>query len=62
MFKKNLKKIVLLSGILVLLILAGLYAKKKYYDPHFKLIEARKQVSVLVEKNEIRDGDNISNF
>jgi len=51
------KKIILLFSIVVLLILAGLYAKKKYYDPQIKLIQARKQVNDLVEKNDIRDGD-----
>src|SRR6266550_46712 len=50
-------RVITLVIIFVLLISAGLYAKRKFYDPKQKLENATKQVVKLAEKHEIREGD-----
>ncbi len=50
------KKIVLL-GFFGLFIFVGLYAKKKYYDPKHRLDNAKTEVKLLSDKNEIKNGD-----
>ena len=51
------KKAVTLSVIVIFLIIAGLYAKRKFYDPKQRLEKVTKQVTQLAENNEIRSGD-----
>ena len=51
------RRFVILVIVFVLLIAAGLYAKRKYYDPKQRLESAAKQVAKLAENREIREGD-----
>lgn len=52
------KRFSLISIILVLLlVLTGVYAKKKYYDPKNRLKNSRKEVNTLADKENIRNGD-----
>jgi len=51
------KQAVLLIVVFVILIAAGIYAKRKVYDPKQRLENANKQVVNLVENHEIREGD-----
>ena len=44
-------------GLLGLLILCGLYAKRKYYDPRHRLDNAKAEIKHLVDQEEIRNGD-----
>jgi len=50
-------KISLISLICLLLILAGVFAKKKYYDPKNRLRYSRQAVNNLADNGKIRDGD-----
>lgn len=43
--------------LLGLLVIAGLYAKRKFYDPKNKLEIADKQITQLSDKNDLKDGD-----
>lgn len=51
------KKVILFVGFIGLLVVAGLYAKRKYYDPWHRFEKAKKEVVRLAEKKEIQDGD-----
>ena len=51
------KKTFIIVGILVLLILGGIYSKRKFYNPKFKNEAVQKEVVTLTEKNIIQDGD-----
>jgi hypothetical protein len=53
----NFKKSILLIGLIALIIVGGLYAKRKYYDPKHRLDNAKKEVRILTDNNELRDGD-----
>lgn len=53
----KMKRVITLVIVLVLLIAAGLYAKRKYYDPKQRLESATKQVEKLAENHEIKEGD-----
>lgn len=50
------KKIVIL-GLVGLFIFVGLFAKKKYYDPKHHLLDARNEVKILADNNELKSGD-----
>ena len=51
------KKTILLIGLIALIIIGGLYGKRKYYDPKHRLDYAKKEVKILTEDYELRDGD-----
>ncbi|MDR3651603.1 MAG: YiiX family permuted papain-like enzyme [Paludibacter sp.] len=51
------KKTILLIGLIALIIVGGLYAKRKYYDPRQRLDNARTEVQKLVNNSELREGD-----
>lgn len=43
--------------VFVLVVAAGLYAKRRFYDPNQRLAIATKQVGRLAKNHEIREGD-----
>ncbi|MEW5846384.1 MAG: YiiX family permuted papain-like enzyme [Bacteroidota bacterium] len=51
------KKGIIVFGLLGLIILGGLYAKSKYYDPKHRLVNAKKVVNKLVDSDELKNGD-----
>ena len=51
------KKTILLIGLIAILLVGGLYAKRKYYDPRQRLDNARTEVLILVDNSELREGD-----
>lgn len=51
------RKAFIILGIIGLIIIGGLYAKTKYYNPKHILENARKEVKKLVDKEEIQNGD-----
>ena len=51
------KKITIVSGFLVLILLGGFYAKKKFYDPKLRLENAKDETANLAVDSKIRDGD-----
>jgi hypothetical protein len=51
------KKGIIILGLLGLIIIGGLYAKRKYYDPKYRFENAKKQVKELVDSDEIKNGD-----
>lgn len=51
------KKIIIILGLLGLTIFAGLYVKRKLYDPHHRLDNAKNEVKQLVANDEIKNGD-----
>jgi Permuted papain-like amidase enzyme, YaeF/YiiX, C92 family len=51
------KKIILITGLLGLLLLAGLYAKRRYFDPKQRIEKAKNEVASLETNNELRNGD-----
>jgi uncharacterized protein YycO len=55
--KTTLKKSLVIFGLLGLIILCGLYAKRKYYDPRHRLGNAKSEIKHLVDEGEIRNGD-----
>ena len=54
---KQMKKIILIIGFLGLLVLAGLYAKRKYFDPKLRIENAKDEVTLLETNNELQNGD-----
>jgi uncharacterized protein YycO len=52
-----LKKSFLLFGLLVLIILSGLFAKREFYDPTHRLDNAKTDIKKLTEEGEIKNGD-----
>jgi len=50
-------KKVIIIGLLGLIIIGGLYAKRKYYDPKHRFENAKKEVKGLVDNDEIKNGD-----
>jgi uncharacterized protein YycO len=50
------KKLIII-GLVGLIIIGGIYAKKKFYDPKYRIEDARKEINGLVDKNEIQNGD-----
>ena len=53
----NFKKALLLFGLIALIIVSGLYAKRKYYDPGRILDNAKNEVRNLTVNHKLRDGD-----
>lgn len=51
------KKGIIIFGLIVLVIVGGLYTKRKYYDPKQRLDKAKREVRELVDKNEMKNGD-----
>ena len=51
------KKGLIICGLIGLIIIGGLYAKRKYYDPKRWIDNARQKVNELVDKDEIQNGD-----
>ena len=51
------KKTILLIGLIAIILVSGLYAKRKYYDPRQRLDNARTEVLILVDNSELREGD-----
>ena len=51
------KKIIIILGLLGLTIFAGLYVKRKLYDPQHRLDNAKNEVKQLVANDEIKNGD-----
>jgi uncharacterized protein YycO len=51
------KKTIILFGIFGFILLTGYYVKRKFYDPKHKFEYAQKEVKLLTESNEIKDGD-----
>lgn len=51
------KKAILILGLLGLILVVGLYAKRMFYDPRHRLEIAVKHVVELSDNNLIRDGD-----
>ncbi len=51
------KKLIFILGLLSLTIIVGLYAKRKFYDPKNRLENAAKEIKILADKDEIKNGD-----
>lgn len=47
----------IIIGLLGLIIIGGLYAKRKYYDPKHRFENAKKEVKSLADNDEIKNGD-----
>lgn len=54
------KKIIVLVFVAVL-VLGGIYAKKRYYDPRVRIEASQKEAQKLIGQNVLRDGDLIFN-
>lgn len=50
-------KKVIIFGLVGLIIIGGLYAKRKYYDPKHRLENAKKEVKSLADNDRIKNGD-----
>ena len=53
----TLKKSLLIFGFLGLIILGVLYAKQKFYDPKYRLDNAKTEIKKLADESEIKNGD-----
>jgi len=51
------KKGIIILGLLGLIVIGGLYAKRKFYDPKHRLENARTEVKKLADQDEIKNGD-----
>lgn len=51
------KKVIIILGLLGLILIGGLYAKRKYFDPKHQLENAKNEVKKLVDSDEIKNGD-----
>lgn len=47
----------IILGLLGLIIIGGLYAKRKYYDPKHRFENAKNEVKSLADNDEIKNGD-----
>src|SRR5690554_6579361 len=54
---QTMKKRIFILGILGLILVGGLYAKRKFYDPKHRLENAKSEVKKLTDKSEIKNGD-----
>jgi hypothetical protein len=53
----KMKKGIVLLGLLGLIFMGGLYARRKFYDPKYQLGHAKKEVKKLTDQGEIKNGD-----
>ena len=51
------KKSLIVLGLFGLILIGGLYAKRKYYDPKERLDNAKIEIKNLADKDEIKNGD-----
>lgn len=51
------KKGIIILGLLGLILIGGLYAKRKYFDPKHRLENVKNEVKELVDSDEIKNGD-----
>ena len=51
------KKGIIILGLLALTIFGGIYAKRKLYDPKYRLDNAKTEVKQLADNHEIKNGD-----
>ena len=51
------KKVIFIIGLIALTIFCGFYAKRKFYDPKYRLENARTEVKKLADQEEIKNGD-----
>ena len=51
------KKGIIILGLLGLIVIGGLYAKRKFYDPKHRLENAKTEVKQLADNDEINNGD-----
>ena len=51
------KKGIIIFGFLGLIILGGLFAKRKFYDPKHKIEKAKTEVQNLINNKELKNGD-----
>ena len=51
------KKLIVILGVLGLILLIGLYAKQKYYNPKHRIDNALHEIKELAENDEIKNGD-----
>lgn len=51
------KKRIIILGLLGLIIIGGLYAKRKYYDPKHRFEKAKKELQKLTDNGELKNGD-----
>ena len=51
------KKSIILVVFLGLILISGLYAKRKFYDPKYRLENAKTEVKQLADNDEIKNGD-----
>jgi uncharacterized protein YycO len=51
------KKGIIILGLIALSIFVGLYAKRNFYDPKFRLDNAKAEVKKLSDNDEIKNGD-----
>jgi len=51
------KRTILLFGLIVIIIVGGYYAKRKYYDPRQRLDNAKNEVIKLSGNKELKEGD-----
>lgn len=58
----TMKKAIIILGLLWLIIFGGLYAKRKFHGPEHRLDNAKIEVKELVDNDEIKNGDLISDL
>lgn len=51
------KKTIIILGFLGLILFGGLYAKRKFYTPKHQFENVKTEVKILLEKDEIKNGD-----
>lgn len=51
------KKLIIMLGFLGLIILGGLYANRKFYNPKYSLHRAKTEAKLLADNDEIKNGD-----
>ncbi|MFD2902305.1 YiiX family permuted papain-like enzyme [Sphingobacterium anhuiense] len=51
------KKGIILLGLCVLIVVGGLYAKRKFYDPNHRLNKVKTEAKNFANKREIKNGD-----
>ncbi len=54
---KEMKKLIIILGLLGLILIGGLYAKRKFYSTKYRLENAKTEVKQLEDNEEIKNGD-----